>query len=85
MAIRRVQMLRQRRTEAEAFLNSAREEHAKYYDRGREPLAFKRGDWVLLSTKSLALRRPSRKLSPKFQGPYQVERVVGHHGLPAKV
>ena len=36
---------------------------------------------MLLSTKNLQLRRPSRKLSNKYEGPFQVEKAVGNHGL----
>ena len=48
-------------------------------------MSFKVDDWVLVSTKNLRQKRPSRKLSQKFLGPYQVDKVVGMHGLAYKL
>jgi hypothetical protein len=36
---------------------------------------------VLLSTKHLRQRRPSRKFADKYIGPYQIKDVIGDHGL----
>ncbi|CCE34802.1 uncharacterized protein CPUR_08740 [Claviceps purpurea 20.1] len=44
-------------------------------------MRFKVGDYVLLSTKNINLRRPSRKLTVKFLGPYKIEKEIGKHGL----
>ena len=35
----------------------------------------------MLSTKNLRQRRPSRKLANKYEGPFQITKVVGSHGL----
>ncbi|KXH68555.1 hypothetical protein CSAL01_02212 [Colletotrichum salicis] len=39
------------------------------------------GSWVLLSSKNIKQKRPSRKLSDKWLGPFRVCEVVGDHGL----
>ncbi|KJZ69383.1 hypothetical protein HIM_11222 [Hirsutella minnesotensis 3608] len=44
-------------------------------------MSFKEGDWVLVSTKNLPLRRPTKKLAAKYVGPYQIEKVIGGHRL----
>ena len=48
-------------------------------------MSFKVDDWVLVSIKNLRQKRLSRKLSQKFLGPYQVDKVVGTHGLAYKL
>ena len=52
-------------------------ESGKHYDKKHKPQEYNVGDWVLLSTKNLRLRRPSRKLSPRYCGPYKVVDVFG--------
>ncbi|KJZ68289.1 hypothetical protein HIM_12318 [Hirsutella minnesotensis 3608] len=44
-------------------------------------MSFQEGDWVLISTRNLPLRRPTKKLTAKFVGPYQIEEVIGGHKL----
>ena len=41
------------------------------------PKAFKVNDLVMLSTKNLKQKRPSKKLSHKYVGPFRVEDIVG--------
>jgi len=51
-----------------------------YVDRRRRPLEFAAGDHVFLRvTRTTGVRRAlrSRKLSPKFLGPYQITRRIG--------
>ena len=49
----------------------------KYYNAKHTPKMFPVGSRVLLSTKNLKQRRPSRKLSDKFIGPFKVLDAVG--------
>lgn len=47
-------------------------------DKHRNPVNWTVGDKVYLSTKNLALDRPSRKLSELWEGPFEVLAQVGH-------
>lgn len=49
----------------------------KYYDNKHRDVQFSVGDWVLLSSRNIKLRRASQKLADKFLGPFQVVRRVG--------
>ena len=42
------------------------------------------GDEVLLSTENIALRLPSRKLSPKFVGPFRIVELRGKNAVKIK-
>jgi hypothetical protein len=53
------------------------EQQARYYDRRHTPRTYSIGDLVLLSTRNLKLRLPSRKLAPRFMGPYRIQDAVG--------
>ena len=50
----------------------------RYVDRGRKEMEkWKKGDWVLLSTKDLVFKkRPSKKLTKRYVGPYMIEEIV---------
>lgn len=72
----RVRALLEGRTHARELLRKSNETYARWYDRKRTDQSFQVGDWVLLSTKNLKQRRPSRKLSDRYIGPYQVTRVM---------
>ena len=56
---------------------TAVESQKKYYDKKHKPQQFKVGDLVLLSTKNLKQRRPKRKLSHRYIGPFRVQDLVG--------
>ena len=50
-----------------------REATKKYYDRKAIPQPdIKIGDRVMLNTKNIRTKRPSKKLAPKIYGPYTV-------------
>ena len=65
---------------AKDALISAQEKQAKYYNKGHKDLEFQEGDQVMLSTQNLLpavdLKRVSQKLTPRFIGPYKVEKKV---------
>ena len=64
-------------TRARSALEEARARMVKYANRIRkEALIYEVGDAVMLSTKNLKIKRPSRKLDHKFIGPFRVEKVV---------
>ena len=80
-ASERARQLQDGRRQLTATLQHAQTQYQKWYNKTRKPLSFKKGDWVMLSTKNLRQRRPSRKLSNKFEGPFQIIKAVGDHGL----
>ena len=58
-------------------LEHAAAEQAKYYNQKHTPKEFNVGDLVMLNTKNLKQRRPSKKMSHKYVGPFRVEDKVG--------
>ena len=52
-------------------------EQQKYYNAKHKARTFTIGEMVLLSTKNLKQKRPNRKLSHKFIGPFKVLETVG--------
>ena len=72
--IKQMQLLRDGIAER---LLSASEYSAKYYNKKHMPQSYAVGDLVLLSTKNLNLKRPSKKMSHKFMGPFEVLDKVG--------
>jgi len=73
-----VERMKKVHEEAEVALRKTQEEMKRYADRGRkETEKWKKGDWVLLSTKDLVFKkRPSKKLTERYVGPYAIEEVV---------
>ena len=50
----------------------------KYADSKRKPAPpLKVGDWVILSRENLKVRRPSKKLGHKMEGPFQISKIYG--------
>jgi transposase InsO family protein len=84
-ADQRASHLRSSRDAITLILQHSRSVYEKWYNKGRIKKSFAVSDWVLLSTKHLRSRRPSRKLADKFIGPYQIEGVAGDHGLAYKL
>ena len=50
---------------------------AKYYNENHKPQTFKNGERVALSTKYLKLKQTSKKLNPRFIGPFRVAEAIG--------
>jgi hypothetical protein len=58
-------------------LETAKASQKRQADKKRRPHTVNVGDLVLLSTKNLALKGVSRKLAPRFIGPYRVVHTRG--------
>lgn len=56
---------------------TARESQARYYNQHHKPRVFNKGDLVLLLTKNLKLKRPSKKMSHKWIGPFRIDEPIG--------
>lgn len=81
----RAEQLRVSREAIIGLLKHAQRQYERWYNKGHKTQVFKKGDWVLLSTKHLRQRRPSRKLADKFIGPYQIVEAIGDYGLAYKL
>ena len=78
-----VERMKKVHEEAEVALRKTQEEMKRYTDKGRkETEAWKKGDWVLLSTKDLVFKeRPTKKLMERYVGPYVIEEVVSSNAV----
>jgi transposase InsO family protein len=84
-AIQRIQRMHETRKQAAITLQESSDAYHKWYNNKRQKKHFNVGDWVLISTKHLQLRRPSRKLAEKYAGPYQIESIVGNSNIAYKL
>ena len=67
-----------RLSEAKSCIEAAQQRAADYYNRNKKPVTFSPGQLVMLSTKNLRdLSHGSRKMLPRWVGPYAVVRMVG--------
>lgn len=73
----RLQKLAELRKRLEEHWDNALARQAKYYNKKHKPLTLKIGDLVLLSTKHLQLKNTTRKLNPKFIGPFRIDKRIG--------
>lgn len=73
----RIERMRKARSSLEAHVKKAQEWQQEYYNRKHLPAAFKKGDMVLLSTKNLRLKQPSKKVTSKYIGPFKVRDAIG--------
>ena len=72
-----VQRMQSARNEAEAALQQAADDMARYYDQQRGvAVNYKVGDQVWLDGKDIQTNRPSKKLSDRRYGPFKVTKVV---------
>jgi hypothetical protein len=72
----RTETLLSRLTDAKERLRAAQSRQKADADKHRADAAFQVGDLVLLSTKNLSLLGGTRKLMPKFIGPFPVEQMI---------
>ena len=80
-ALDRIKQLQEDRVETKQLLQRAHESSSKYYNRTRKDIAFREGEWVLLNTKNLRQRRPCKKLSAKYIGPFKIVKAIGDKAL----
>lgn len=73
----RIKKLQALRDEAAEHLRNAYKAQAKYYNKSHKPQTYKVGDLVMLATKNLKQKRPSKKLSHKYMGPFRITDKVG--------
>jgi transposase InsO family protein len=73
----RIKHLAELRKDLQKRLEDASKSQAKYYNRKHQPISFKKGDLVLVSTKNLRLRDASKKLSQRLMGPFRIDEPVG--------
>jgi len=74
------------RQEAEAALSQAADDMSRYYDQQRGiAIQYKVGDMVWLDGKDLTTERPSKKLSDKRYGPFEVTKVVSPSAYKLKL
>ncbi|GIL53658.1 hypothetical protein Vafri_9280, partial [Volvox africanus] len=63
---------------AKSCLDAAQQRAADYYNKSKRDVVFSKGQLVLLNTKNLrSFAEGSRKLLPRWVGPYPVVRMVG--------
>ena len=66
--------------EAKSALSKAKDDMARYYNQRRTPTPkFEAGDKVYLDSSDIRTTRPSKKLSHRYLGPFEVVRPVGTH------
>ena len=73
-----VERMKRVHEEVRVALKKTQEEMKRYANRSRkETEKWKKGDWVLLSTKDLVFKeRPAWKLIERYIGPYAIKEVV---------
>ena len=76
-AVDRTDQLRADRAKLIETMKRVQEYQKRYYDGKHTPMRFNKGDLVLLSTKNIKLKLPSKKTSDKYAGPYRIAEVIG--------
>jgi hypothetical protein len=74
-ALDRIKKLQELRDSLKAQWAKAQEKQKKYYDQRHQPMEFKRGSLVKLSTANLKLK--DKKLQPRYVGPFRVTERIG--------
>jgi len=68
-----------------ALLRSAQDRQRSYADPKRRPHNFAVGDKVMISTKNFKFKIGTKKLHPKYLGPYEIESLIGSAGNAVRV
>src|SRR5271155_4601896 len=72
--------------EAKAALIQSKDDMTRYYDRNRTPAPdYQPGDKVYLDASDIQTTRPSKKLSHRRLGPFEVVRKVGNGAYQLKL
>ena len=71
----RILHLKELRDRLKEELLQSQERQAKYYNQRHQPMLFKRGNLVKLSTRNLRLK--DKKLQPRWIGPFRVLQRIG--------
>src|SRR5947209_401629 len=59
-------------------LEKTKRRMGKYYDQGKQdPPNMSIGDLVMLKAKNIRTKRPTKKLAPKFYGPFKILEKIG--------
>jgi len=69
--------LKLKREELQTQWRTAIQAQTENYDQKYKAQQYNMGDEVLLSTKNLKAKQPSRKLTHHFIGPYCIEKIIG--------
>lgn len=78
--------MKQSHEDAQAAMRKAQEDMKRWYDRkARGEVDLKEGDKVWLETTNLNIDRPSRKLSEKRLGPFEVIKKIGQTSYELKI
>jgi hypothetical protein len=62
--------------EVKLLYRVAQDRNSKYANTKRQESPFKAGDLVLLSTRNMKFKKGTRKLHPKFVGPFPIKRMI---------
>ncbi|HEX3639688.1 MAG TPA: DDE-type integrase/transposase/recombinase, partial [Ktedonobacteraceae bacterium] len=73
----RMKRMKNARMTLENRVKQAQEYQKRYYDKKHTAMGFKKGDMVLLSTRNLKPKQPSKKTTPKYVGPFKVRDAIG--------
>lgn len=57
-------------------LEKAIQRQSRYANQHRKDVKFRENDWVLLSTANLQTFGRTRKLTPKYAGPYRIKQII---------
>jgi len=72
--------------QAKQTLDNTRESMKKYYDRkATEQPSIEVGDLVMLNAKNILTKRPSKKLSPRLNGPFKVLEKKGSRAYKLEI
>src|SRR6266536_3334512 len=58
-------------------LKQAREIQKKYYNKKHKPIQYQPGDLVMLLSRNITIKRPSKKLDAKFLKPFKIVETKG--------
>ncbi len=73
----RIEKLHAAREKLSQRWKSAVASQVKAYNQKHKPKTFNKNDLVLLSTKNLRQKRPHKKLSHKYAGPFRIADIIG--------